>query len=323
MARSGGKAIHGARRILGALLPLALTALLILAAPAAAEWQPATAVPGAPAPQPGTEVEVGISDDGGAAIAYRSGDQVRVATRETADDGWSKETLQSPPSASSSLDLEMNAAGDVAVGYLIDQIGGGATVAYKPAGGRWEPTALLDANTLNGMDGILDLAINSAGDVVAGWSAREAGTPPRNAIRAVVRRKAESWPAVYDTVAREDDETRGPGRSSLPRGAAARPWQSTTPVTRSPSGRASTAPSIAAAGAKKSSAASANRTTKAAPGPPAGTSPRVPRWAIWRRAAAGPSSVHRLRPPNRSGERSPSPSSRTRTSPTASMAGPR
>jgi hypothetical protein len=200
------------------LLVAALTALLIAAAPAAAEWQTATAVPGISAVDSNTAVEVGLSDDGGAAIAYRSGGQVRVATRETATGSWSNETIQETPAGSSSLDLEMNAAGDVAVGFLVDQAGGLAAVAYRPAGGPWEPTSILDMNTLGGGAGTLDLAINSHGDVVAGWSAHETGTPPKNVIRAVVRQKSGQWPAAgaYDTLVKEDDETGGGGAVFAP-----------------------------------------------------------------------------------------------------------
>jgi hypothetical protein len=208
----GGAEVGRSRGFFGGLLVVALTALLI-AAPAAAEWRTATAVPGVSAADPDTAVEVGLSDDGGAAIAYRSGGQVRVATRETAAGSWSNQTIQETPAGSSSLDLEMNAAGDVAVGFLVDQAGGLAAVAYRPAGGSWEPTSILDTNTLDGGAGTLDLAINSDGDVVAGWSAHETGTPPKNVVRAVVRQKSGQWPAVdaYDTLVKEDDETGGGG----------------------------------------------------------------------------------------------------------------
>ncbi len=186
----------------------AIAAALAIAAPATASWQPATEVPASTGVTSGSATAAGLADDGAAAIAYVSESAIRVATRGTAGGPWAIETLESEALGSSDLQLEMNAAGDAVAAWRLSSGSGFIAVAYRPAGGAWEERKFLDDALLAG-SGHLDVAINSRGDAIVGWSAAAPGSPPQNVIRAVIRAKAGPWPALdsYATVVSEDDLT--------------------------------------------------------------------------------------------------------------------
>ena len=180
-------------------------AVLVAAVPAGAAWQEAAKVPGTAAPAFPNGTATGLSDDGGAALAYRSGNDIVVATRETAGGAWALESFSELAIGLEGLALDMNPAGDLVVGWEAD--GDFITAAYKPAGGAWEAPIVLD-NNANG-NGEVDVAINTAGAAVIAWEAGKSTPSPTDEIRTVIRAKAGPWPATNGYVVAASEPSGG------------------------------------------------------------------------------------------------------------------
>jgi hypothetical protein len=175
-----------------AVLVVLGAASLAAAAPAGASWQETAKVPSSGAPGFPFNIAAGLSEDGGGAMAYRSADDLVVATREQAGGAWALKSFSELGFGLEDMDLDMNAAGDIVVGWFAQD--DFATVAYKPAGGAWEAHKVLD-NNANG-DGGVDVAINTAGTAIVAWNAGKSTPSPTDEIRAVIRPKAGPWPAT-------------------------------------------------------------------------------------------------------------------------------
>lgn len=167
-------------------------AALVAAAPAGAAWQETAKVPGTGAPAFPNGTATGISADGGAAIAYRNGNDIVVATREAAGGAWALKSFSELGAGLEDLALDMNPAGDLVVAWEAED--DFVTAAYKPAGGVWEAHKVLDNNA--NLDGEVDVSINTAGTAVVAWEGGKSTPTPTDEIRTVIRAKAGPWPAT-------------------------------------------------------------------------------------------------------------------------------
>lgn len=163
-------------------------ALALGAGVLAADWKTPVAIPGYTGNFALGYPEVSVAPDHSIAVAWEeNGGEPWVATRTGASGGWS--ALQVGPSFGYRPRIAMNAAGDLAVVWIgSDRI----SVRYRPAGGAWEPTALLE---LDPADVAARVAINAAGDVLVAWIGLD-DLATQYEIHAAFRAKSGTWPAT-------------------------------------------------------------------------------------------------------------------------------
>ncbi len=180
------------RDLLKPALVLALP-LLVPLAPLYAQWQAATAVPGAPATTKADPPSVAIAADQSVAIAWRQHPyDIWVALRQGPAGAWTTERI-SEATTLTQPQIAMNEDGDLIVAWT----GFGHVLArYRPAGGPWEAVKTLEIHSSGWVRGDVRAAINEQGDVLVGWTTYDGPPVTRLEVRTMQRSRSGPWPAT-------------------------------------------------------------------------------------------------------------------------------